>query len=823
MSLDDPIKRAVLPCGCEAIVDVEDPPQLQSQYGLYDLYLEYTYLPQVTSGPWGPVWNSNGDILAFSMKGSIWIITIGSDSASQLTFPISSYDSQPVWSPIGKSIVFVRDTGKSIDLWEIDLINKNERQLTHFNQVSIHPRWHSDGMSVLYCSNFESDYFHLRLFNLSTSEDICIYKSPNSHAIAPDWSADGSKIIFQSNVALSGSRSYGAGYLYSLELSQQKITKLLVKEELFHYAQPRWCPTSNKVIFVGQNEGHAQLRLVDTSTGYTAQALVENISNVFTPDWSADGTKLAFVDFDGSTSHIHIHNVYSGELNTVKISKFTHCVQYAVLKVNIVDSATNEPCAARIYCIGSDNKFYSPEGSPHRQSQAVGEHYSYALGEVSFLIPLGQTEISIYRGFETTPVTVSMLVRKENNPTLNIKLERKRDMSGLGWWSGDNHCHLTYGGTLPGALGRIDKELSAEDLRVTNFLVANRDNTILDGEVFSNQPTTVNSGQTLIAFGQEFRPLWSGHLSLLGLNRLIQPAYTGYPGTPFASNYPSNATVLDWISSVGGYGGYGHPFYLSSKDPEEYGYQGAREFPIDVALGKVHFYDLACIWSYEGATASVWYKLLNLGFHIAASAGTDCFLDFWRTPAAGGTRVYVHCGSFSYTAWLNALVKGRSFVTNAPLILWSANSKVSGDELEVKPGSQINIEYDIWSTVPFNRIELLCNGKVEWSMDTEQPKYETSGKETITIYSDGWIALRVLGPSYQKFLMDREVFAHTNPIYIKTGCTSSSISEDADYFIRWCDFGINKIDSELFFDTSKQKSEVMNDWIQARNVFISLR
>jgi hypothetical protein len=64
------------------------------------------------------------------------------------------------------------------------------------------------------------------------------------------------------------------------------------------------------------------------------------------------------------------------------------------------------------------------------------------------------------------------------------------------------------------------------------------------------------------------------------------------------------------------------------KDPY-LGAYSAKALPMDVALGTIDSMDV--MGSNHEANLPVWYHLLNCGFRLPASAGTDCFLN--RIPS----------------------------------------------------------------------------------------------------------------------------------------------------------------------------------------------
>src|SRR5207249_11475146 len=61
----------------------------------------------------------------------------------------------------------------------------------------------------------------------------------------------------------------------------------------------------------------------------------------------------------------------------------------------------------------------------------------------------------------------------------------------------------------------------------------------------------------------------------------------------------------------------------------------------------------------------LWYRYLNCGFRLTASAGTDKMTTF---VTVGANRVYAQVeGEFTYDNWMRGLRRGRTFVTNSPM------------------------------------------------------------------------------------------------------------------------------------------------------------
>jgi hypothetical protein len=384
---------------------------------------------------------------------------------------------------------------------------------------------------------------------------------------------------------------------------------------------------------------------------------------------------------------------------------------------------------------------------------------------------------------------------------------------------------MNYGGIYEATPRSLMLEADGEDLHVVNDLIANQAGTrIHDLKYFEGKLNAISKPNRLMYFNEEYRPGFAGHMALLNLKTFVWPQFLGNQATALPSHYPANSHVLDAVHAQGGVAGYVHPFTTPKRDPEEYDYSGAREFPVNAALGNVDYYDVMCIWSDEHVSAQVWYRVLNLGFRVPASAGTDAMTNYWRAPAIGTTRVYVRGGpKLDYGEWIQGLTAGRSFVTNGPLIFMRVDEREPGEELRLPAGAQtpVRVEVEARSIFPMETLDIIQNGKVVRSVKPSDPHHVTFA-ESVPVDRTGWIAARVTGPERQHLLMDSYVYAHTNPVYLVKDGSRPTSPEDARYFLRWIDRVLTLLEQSEAFDTPAQKQEVIELWRRARAVYAGM-
>ncbi len=805
--------------------------QIQTAYPLAtksspgaQMYMESMYLPPVTSGPWSPAWSPNGKEIAFCMDGSIWTVRPEGGDAVQITSG-PNYDCEPSWSADGSELAFTRDTGRTIEIWVIRADGSEPRQITHGKGISVDPAWLPDG-SIVYTSNVDANALSIWRVSKADHEPRTVILDDYQNLEASP-SSDGKKIVFLSNRRgfespgsfWTGRISYGSGAIWTFDLTSKQQNNLLEEETLYH-TRPRWSPDGHKIAYVSIRTGRNQIWVMNAATGVPAQ-LTYLEAEPFCPVWSPNGKRIAYVSSARSTFSLWTMPSVGGNPTEVKILSRKYREQTGRLRVTIKDEHGNST-PARVYLTATDGKSHTPIGSFARVSSITNDHYFATDGNFLLDLPVGQATIEAMKGFEYFPKKEQVSITAGQTAEVTLNLTRLQDLSAQGWFSGDTHLHMNYGGILEATPDSLLLEAASEDLNVVNDFPTNFDNRLLDLNYFTGQVDLHSRSDRVLYFNEEYRPNFGGHLGLLNLKQFVFPVYNGYPGTPYAADYPSNAKILDEVHAQGGVGGYVHPYFTSKgQDPAIQDYFGAREFPADVALGKVDYYDLMCIWTDEYVAADVWYRLLNLGYRIPAAAGSDAMTNYWRAPTIGSVRVYVHIfNPLSYQSWIDGLKAGRTFVTNGPLLRISVDGKEPGSEVRLAEGSpaKVHVEAEAVSVIPIETLDLVQDGKVVASIPAVDPWHAKISAD-IPVERSGWLAARVSGPENQHLLLDSFVYAHTSPIYLKTGHAVPQSPEDARYFVKWMDRILQLIDERKDFDSDQEKQEVKEVYSKARVIF----
>ena len=351
-------------------------------------------------------------------------------------------------------------------------------------------------------------------------------------------------------------------------------------------------------------------------------------------------------------------------------------------------------------------------------------------------------------------------------------------------------------------------------------------NDIRDAEWITGKPHAASTDRQLLVFGEEMRSTIYGHMQFFGINRLVEPQYTGFDETPNRNDFPANHVMAAEAVRQGGVVTYGHPMFANQPFPFDKDLTkanaAARELPIDAVLGVVHAVDLMSYNCDENLSAELWYRLLNCGLKLSACVGTDALLDRSTEPL-GGDRVYVKTvGPLTMQSWLDGLKSGRSFVTNGPIPTLEVNGKGPGQTCDITAAGNVRAAVTVESYVPFNTIEVIVNGKV--AAHEEIAADDTAGLRVrrldvdLPIGRSSWVALRVRGPDHP-LVFDGPVWAHTSPVYVKVAGQRIASRQDAEYFVNWIEQMLRVVAARNRYASVENRRQVETLFRRAQNEF----
>jgi len=280
-----------------------------------------------------------------------------------------------------------------------------------------------------------------------------------------------------------------------------------------------------------------------------------------------------------------------------------------------------------------------------------------------------------------------------------------------------------------------------------------------------------------------------------------------------------DAMYIDSAHAQGGIAGFPHPYYSLVRTPEQ---AASTLIPVDAALGKGDYYDIGAIWSDEYSSAEMYYRLLNCGFRIPATSGTDNFSDVWRDPPPGSDRTYVHVkGALTLASWFAGIKAGHTFGSTGPLVFLDVAGREPGDEIALASSAPrtLKVSANAVSIAPMSQLDILVNGKVVRSIKSSSAvdSLRLVFADTVAIPDGGWIAARVIGPS-SRYIGDGYSFAQTSPVYVVRGGRQYISAEDAHFLGQAVDAVWTK-EEHAPWRTDAERDRFHDEIVRARAVY----
>jgi hypothetical protein len=598
-------------------------------------------------------------------------------------------------------------------------------------------------------------------------------------------------------------------------------------EETTWKARPDWSPDGTRVIYSSYLGRQWNQLWLMTSEGGDPFPLTYGEFDATAPRWSRDGSRIAFVSNETGNTSLWVIDVIGARKQRVEARERRYREAVGTLGLTVVDRA-GRPLAARISVTTAEGRGYAPDDAWRHVDEAFVRserqfEYSYfhSPGSVELTVPAGQVHVEVWHGPEFEIYRADVNVPTGIRTTRRIVLDRLDNLPARGWWSGDVHVHMNYGGAYRNTPPHLAFQARAEDLHVVENLIVNKEQRIPDIAYFRTDADPVSTPTFVLRHAQEFHTSVWGHLGLLGLgSHYILPEYAGYPNTAAASLALTNAAVADLAHAQGALVGYVHPFD-TKPDPADTTAPLFYELPVDIALGKVDYIEVMG-YSDHLITSEIWYRLLNCGFRIPAAAGTDAFPNFASLRGPPGlVRVFAHSGAkLDHRAWLAAIKAGRTFVTNGPLLEFSMAGRGIGDEIRLSGAShQLSARVRLRSNIPVDHLDIIGNGKVVATIPLRGDRTTASDSVSVPVSESGWYVLRAYADRAELPVLDLYPFASTSPIYVQVGEQPVRSAADAAFFLQWLDRTEAATRASTAWNTPAEQASVLQMLAAAKAVF----
>lgn len=369
----------------------------------------------------------------------------------------------------------------------------------------------------------------------------------------------------------------------------------------------------------------------------------------------------------------------------------------------------------------------------------------YSSGRSRVSLPPGAYSLKVFKGVEYKVETRALRVEAGRTLDASVTLARWIDLPARGWYSADDHLHIPR--PVPGLNAVIAACLQAEDIHVGNLLQWGNSKRFHNTLQYAHGPAGLyREGDFLLASGQENpRTHILGHTITLGAQSPIN----------FPDAYLIYRLAFEEARRQKALSGYAH---FGNREGAETG------LSVDLPGGLVSFVEVLQL---DTAVYHVWYHILNAGFRLAPVAGTDypCF-----PGPPGRERFYTKVeGPLTFEAWLDGVRRGRTFVTNGPILEFAVEGRGIGDEVALPKPGPVSVEGRVLCDPArdrIERVEVIENGMVVKTFEGEEGAPEIRFQFQHEVAEASWLAVRAAGKKRDEATATSPSLAHSAPVYV---------------------------------------------------------
>lgn len=460
-----------------------------------------------------------------------------------------------------------------------------------------------------------------------------------------------------------------------------------------------------------------------------------------------------------------------------------------ILKIRVRDAVSREIIPARAAVLGigpllikgahydygqkAGEQFFDKRANFFKKTKKemaenVKKTYFWTDGQFEIQGDEGAVDLSFWHGLEYIPLRKTVNIER-GGKSVDIYLERWINLRKSGWYCGENHFHLRYGGKPDWNINLFP--LASLISRASGLDYANVGPGWIRSDFRGRQETIVLLKKTSLQNSKkDFILSWAMEKPKDMARPLLKKPPFGHCWTINIKDYRTRGECNDlekpegwgdatkrpmfWFHQMfhkqGGISVYAHPVSRWKSVPgDKFALKGcissnmAAELPFDTIAGPT--YDgLDIIYGADNAgllllAERTWYLLLNMGYKMAGTAASD-YPTACPGKFPGYFRLYTYLGrkKLSIPSIAGAIKDGRNFVTTGPFVLFSIAGKLPGDSLKAI-GQTMPARIEAYAPACRKsclvKIEIIRNGKTIKAIDLRgknlrRYKYEFNIRES---------------------------------------------------------------------------------------------
>ncbi len=239
-----------------------------------------------------PVWSPDGRSLVFVSgagfsESALHVTMLATGRTRRLT-RLPGLNAYPSWSPDSRRIAWTSGPGGQLEVWVASRTGAHVRRLTHGGHDA-YPAWSPDGTRIAYVDLADGALWLVRPDG-SAARRLPV-PSRLGGAWPPSWSPDGRALAVPA----------ASGEIYVVPADGGRVRALTRGHGATLAWRPVWSPTGASIAFLDLDH-HGALDVVGAN-GSGLRTIAPRSDGLSAPSWSPDGRALAFAD---AAQHIEI-------------------------------------------------------------------------------------------------------------------------------------------------------------------------------------------------------------------------------------------------------------------------------------------------------------------------------------------------------------------------------------------------------------------------------------------------------------------------------------------------------------------------------------
>lgn len=228
----------------------------------------------------------------------------------------------PEWGPDSKLLGYLQDFqgDENYEIYVYNFETGDTSNITNLPQVAIYPGfdWSPDGQQIAFVSNQEGTFALYIIPSLGGEvERISHHTYSDERGV---WSPDG-KLL-----AVSADTNGLESTIFVIPVDGGEERQLLLDGKLFDAGDPEWSPDGKRIAFVSNVQGSNNIGIWHLESNQVQWLTGGQQWDEYSPEWSPDGKALAYILNENGNTKVVIHPVDGGEPRSYQAEQGVHAM-----------------------------------------------------------------------------------------------------------------------------------------------------------------------------------------------------------------------------------------------------------------------------------------------------------------------------------------------------------------------------------------------------------------------------------------------------------------------------------------------------------------